>query len=176
MDDFAAPLQRDPAIALPESVVLPRLKQGPLHKVEFVVELVGPRSAAASAVSRLLDYDWYTALGHPRLWGMRPTDDKWQPLAASHDGSYDSVAISYPIVRADGRLDARAASQIIEHATEFANMIGRRAMPLPQVGEVERLARELEKIRENLDVGVSFAFAPSRGKVAERDLWPIFAA
>ncbi|RYG43871.1 hypothetical protein EON79_16135 [bacterium] len=176
MDDFGVPLLRDPAIALPETIVLPRIKHGPLHKVEFVVELAGPKTAAAAAVSRLLDYDWYTALGHPRLWGMRPSDDRWQPLAASHDGTYDSIALSYPIIRPDGRLDARAASQIMEHATEFGNMIGRRAMPLPQVGEVERLSRELESIRDNLDVGVSFAFAPSRGKVAERDLWPIFAA
>lgn len=176
MDDFGVPLLRDPKIALPESVPLPKIKVGPLHRVEFVVELAGQRSATASAVSRLLDYDWYTALGHPRLWGMRPSDEQWQPLVASHEGAYDSVAITYPMVKPDGRLDISAAMRIEERANEFAALINRRAIGVPKAQDIGPIARELESLRDNLDVGVSFAFAPSRGRVAEKDLWILFAA
>ncbi|CAN5629124.1 hypothetical protein BH11ARM2_BH11ARM2_05650 [soil metagenome] len=176
MDDFGVPLLRDPKIALPESVALPKKKVGPLHRVEFVVEMAGPRTATAAAVSRLLDYDWYTALGHPRLWGMRPSDETWQPLAASHDGAYDSVALSYPMVRLDGKLDVGSALRVEERANEFATLINRRAIGVPKASEVGAIARDLENIRDNLDAGVSFAFSPSRGRVLEKDLWIIFAA
>ena len=102
-DYFGEPLRPDPAIALaPIEVTIP-LKSGPLHRVQFVIEFVGPRSVPALAAIHLLGSEWYSALGQPFIHAMRPADLHWHPLTNSTDGSYDSLALSWDLLSPKGQ-------------------------------------------------------------------------
>ena len=170
-DVFGGPLVGDPSIALPGNVIGTVEKPGPLHRVEFVVELVGQASVPAHAAARLLDYDWHSALDNPRAWSMRSSDTSWQRLIATKDGSFDSLAMSWPIIRANGNIGTRRARELYDFATQFGEAIGRRAAPFPPAEDVDRLAADLDEIHRGLDVGVGIYFVPSRGRISERDVW-----
>src|SRR5579872_4267007 len=120
----------DPRIALPS----PRLvapKMGPLHAVEFVIEIVGPRTMSAAAAGVLAQPNWFQALGQPNIWVMAPMDTTWQPLAASVTGSYDSLALTWPILGSNGTLTADSAQRLADTAERFAVTVERRALPMP---------------------------------------------
>jgi hypothetical protein len=170
-DPFGQPLQPDPMVALPSLDISPPAKTGPLHKVQFVVEFVGPRSIPAPAAAHLLAAEWYQALGQPQLHAMRPADLYWQPLTPSTDGSYDSLALSWDLVTPRGTLSAASANHLLQTAERFAPFIQRRAIPLPTPTEVEKVVAALIEVREALDIGFSLSvYAPRQG-YAERDLW-----
>jgi len=175
-DVFGGPLSADPSIALPGNVVGTVEKTGPLHRVEFVIELIGQTSVPAHAAARLLDYDWYEALDRPRAWSMRSADTQWQRLISTKDGSFDSLAISWPIVRAKGNLGAMRARQLYDFATQFGEAISRKAAPIPPAADVDRMAADLDEIHRGLDVGVGIYFMPARGAISERDVWRTCAA
>ena len=167
---FGAPLGPDPAIALRPPSLLPAAKPGPLHKVQFVVELVGPRSVAAAAVANLLSPQWYEALGRPEAFAMAPADTQWRVLTASTAGSYDSVALAWDIVSPRGELSSTAPQHLLQVAEQFATQIQRRAMSLPVPGDVDRIRRQLMEYRDNLDVGFGMTVLTHAG-IAERDVW-----
>src|SRR5688572_32004658 len=107
---FGQTLSRDPRVGLPNPPAPKTERPGPEHKVQFVVELVGPRSCLASSAATLLDPKWFQALGQPHLYSMAPADKDWQTLTARADGSYDSLALAWDMVADRGELTSQAAA------------------------------------------------------------------
>lgn len=168
-DLFGKSLKPDPAVALPRiSVSSP--KTGPLHRVELIIELVGPRSVPAPSLQPLLQPTWTAALGEPRLWAMQPADTAWAPLDPSRGGSFDSVAASWDLVSERGQLSSASAHHLLATAERFAAGIGRRAVAIPAVTDVDAAVASLLDIRANLDTGVALMVLKGGG-VPERDLW-----
>src|SRR5690349_1319330 len=97
------------------------LVPAPARKVQFVVELVGPRTVPAAQAGELLHPNWRAALGQPELWAMRPADAAWQPLRALTQGSYDSIALAWDMVTPQGDLSAASAIHLAGVAEQFAN-------------------------------------------------------
>lgn len=170
-DLFGVPLKPDPAVALPPAPRPVPAKPGPLHRVEFVIELVGPRSVPALAASRLLDPDWQGALGNPRVHAMRASDLQWQPLTGAKDGSYDSLALSWPFLGERGSLGEPAGATLMQTAERFAQPISRRAVAIPPPADIDVQVRDLQRLREILDVGVALVYGPYSGQISERELW-----
>jgi hypothetical protein len=173
-DLFGVPLAPDPAIALRPLNIQPNTKSGPIHKVQFVIEFVGPRSIPAAAASPLLQPQWYEALGQPAIWVMRPSDLQWQPFVSSVDGSLDSLALTWDMVTPQGTLSSASALQLLQFAERFGPTISRRAMPMPHPAEVNERVRDLGEIVETLDLGFSIA-AVARTNFSEKDLWIVCA-
>ncbi|AIE87078.1 cell division protein ZipA C-terminal FtsZ-binding domain-containing protein [Fimbriimonas ginsengisoli] len=174
-DPFGAALQADPAVALPVLDVAPPTKAGPLHKVQFVVEFVGPRSIPAPAATHLLASEWYQALGQPQLFAMRPADLQWQQLTNSIDGSYDSLALAWDMVTPRGSISKSAATHLLQTAERFAPFIQRRVIPLPDPKEIDRVVKSLIEIRDALDIGFALSIYAPPGGYRERDLWVMCA-
>jgi len=170
-DYFGQPLKPDPAIALaPIDVAIPA-KSGPLHKVQFVIEFVGPRSIPAPAAVHLLGTEWYSALGQPHIHAMRPADLHWQPLTNSADGSYDSLVLSWDLVSPKGQMNSKSAEHLFQVAERYGPFIQRRTVPLPIPKDVNSAVRLLLEIKDSLDIGFALSvYAPEDGYL-ERDLW-----
>ncbi len=169
-DLFGQPLQADPTVAL-KSVRPPTLKQGPLPRVQFVIEFVGPRSVPASQAAALVSAQWHAAFGQPAAWCMRPSDKTWQPLTNAQDGSYDSLALAWDIVGEQGSISGVAGNHLMTTAESFAAQINRRPMPMPTPPELDGIAGLLHNALQNLDAGFALMVVPVGGLVAERDLW-----
>jgi len=170
-DPFNGELKADPNLALPSQVPTPRAKTGPLHRVEFTVEFIGPYSIPAASASRLLDQDWYLALQHPKIWSMSAADNTWVPLVGTNVGSYDSLAVCWPYLRDDNDLTGAVTDTLWRSTSPFADAIRRRPAALPPPDEVDRRVEELKAIRDHLNIGVTFIFAPSSGWVSEKEVW-----
>lgn len=168
---FDPPLAPDPVVALPAPQVMPFDKPGPLHRVQFTIEFVGPRSVPAAHAAHLLTPDWFHALGEPYAFVMRPADTAWRPLDGSPDGSYDSLALAWDYLSPRGALSTASARHLLSTAERFGQGIARRAMALPPPEDVDRLVASLLEIHENLDVGVGLSVHPLTGRVSERELW-----
>ena len=172
---FSEPLVRDPAIALP---VLPEdmpLKAGPLHKVQFVVEFVGTRSALAESCSLLLSPEWFRALGQPLMFCMRPADLIWQPLSSDSHGSYDSISLAWDYIAPTGKLSSAAARHLLTIAQRFGPHIYRRALPLPPPDDVDDIVQNLLQVQDGLDIGFSVAALATDGWT-EKSLWMVCSA
>ncbi len=175
LDPFGQPLQPDPSVALQTLDVVIPSKTGPLHKVQFVIEYVGPRTIPAPAAVHLLGADWYQALGHPALFAMRPADLHWQPLTNSTDGSYDSLAVCWDLITSRGQMSSKSARHLFQTAERFGPFIQRRAMPIPPPDDVSAIVKTLADIRDGLDIGFSVnVYGPAQG-FAERELWIVCA-
>lgn len=146
-------------------------KQGPLHKVQFVVEFVGPRTMPAAAAVQLLLQNWYMALGQPQIFAMRASDLGWQPLAPTTDGAYDSLALAWDFLTPNGKLSATSAKNLVRVAEQFAPAVSRRVMSMPPATDVDRVVRNLEHTKDSLDVGFALSVVSQTGGFAERDLW-----
>lgn len=170
-DFFGQLLEADPEVALqPFELDLP-LKAGPLHKVQYVIEFVGQRSVLASQASQLLAPDWYQALGHPLVYAMRPADLQWQRLTAATDGSYDSLAMSWPLLDPKGTITQSSAKHLLELAERFGPYIQRRAMAMPVPRELDAYVRVLRQTQDSLDIGFEISVMSSRAAFSEKDLW-----
>lgn len=176
-DIFGEPLAKDPTIALPNISVAPRITPGPVRKQQFVVELVGPRTAPSPNVKVLLDAQWQGALGNPQVFVMSGADQYWRPLEANDpSGSYDSIALAWDLISPKGQLSANAAQQLWNVAENFAGQISRRAMAMPVPADVEPTIRALEELGENLDIGVNFTLVPRMNPFPEKEVWRLAAA
>ncbi|MGV3618337.1 MAG: cell division protein ZipA C-terminal FtsZ-binding domain-containing protein [Fimbriimonas sp.] len=168
---FGGPLATDPAVALaPLDLVLP-IKGGPLHRVQFVIELVGPRSVPAASAMHLLSPQWYGALGQPQIFVMRASDLSWNPMQPTPDGSYDSIALAWDLITPQGNISPGAAKNLLKVAEDFGPYISRRAVPMPPPQDVGGVVRGLTATRDALDVGFALSVVSERGGFAERDLW-----
>ena len=172
---FGRPLQPNPAVAIAEPPVRRADPPGPDHKVQFVVELVGPRSIPASSSTALLSPQWYEALGQPEMYAMAPADRTWQSLTTRTDGSYDSLALAWDLLSVRGQLTSQAANHLYKVAEGFASQIERRAMPLPPPSDVDRMVKGLIEIQEALDIGVEVLIVPKGMEFLERDVWVALA-
>lgn len=164
-------LVADPAIALPPPTGVKASKPGPLHRVQFVVEFVGPRSVPGSYAAQILTPSWYSALGKPNAWYMGPLHDQWQVLTTDAAGSFDSLAITWDILSPEATLSTGIARGLLARAEEYAGHIQRRAMAMPVPEDIDSVARRLADMRDQLDVGFSLAIGTPSGFIAERDLW-----
>ncbi len=170
-DLFGQPLLADPEVALqPIDLHLP-LKTGPLHKIQYVIEFVGQRTVLAANACQLLSPDWYQGLGKPKLHVMRPADLHWQPLTASTDGSYDSLAMTWDLIDEKGSISSRSAAHLLDLAEAFAPYIQRRAMAMPVPREVDAAVRTLEEAKDLLDIGFEISVMSNRAMFYEKELW-----
>jgi hypothetical protein len=168
---FDVPLVADPAVALPPLTIDLPVKTGPLYTVQFVVELVGPKSLPAAAAAGLLQPNWHAALGQPESWVMAPADTVWQPLTARTDGSYDSLALTWDFLSSRGHLSSTSATHLYSIAEQFGQAIERRAMPIPPPNDVSARVAALAEAQAALDIGFSIAVASTGGWIRERDIW-----
>lgn len=152
--------------------VLPPLRTGPLPRIQFCVELVGPRTVEAPAALRLADPDWHGALGRPVLWATSPADETWRPLVGHSGGSFDSLALCWDLVSPAGLLTSVAAMKLRDRAEEFANAVGRRALPLFPPDETDSRAAAASRLVERLAAGVTVhSLLPSPRPVGELVAW-----
>lgn len=170
VDVFGVPLVPDPEMALRALSIPPNAKTGPLHKVQFVIEYVGPRSIPAATAAELLRPEWYQALGKPNMWSMRPSDLQWQRLVPAQDGSIDSLALAWDMLSPDGTLSSASALQLLQFAERFGPNISRRAVPMPHTADVSARVHQLQEARELLDIGFALAALSDSG-YDEKDLW-----
>lgn len=171
-DPFAGiSLTPDPAIALEPPLVTPAGKGGPIYRVQFVVEFVGPRSIASGMALHLLNPTWLMPLGQPYSFAMRSSDLTWQVLTPNLGGAYDSLCLAWDMVTPKGTLSHHTSQNLLKVAEDFATHIQRRAMPLPPPSEVARNVQGLLEMKEHLDVGFSISVAARSGQFLERDLW-----
>lgn len=169
-DFFGVPLAFDPSVALPSLSIASNAKSGPLHKIQFVIEFVGPRTILAAGAAQLLNPQWFQALGQPAVWVMRPSDLSWQQLNSIMDGSLDSLALTWDMITPQGSLTSASSLQLLQFAERFGPTISRRAMPMPHPAEVNDRVRDLNEILASLDIGFSIA-ALASGSYTEKDLW-----
>lgn len=173
---FGRPLARDPQVALPSMPPKRADKAGPQHKVQFVIEFVGPRSVPAASAAVLLGSQWFASLGEPEAYAMAPADNDWRPLTNTSNGSYDSLALAWDLVSERGELTSQAAAHLLRMAESFASHIQRRAMPLPPPADVGRYVAPLKELAEALDIGVELMLVPKARNFQERDVWIACAA
>ncbi|MBC8065129.1 MAG: hypothetical protein H7Y17_09885, partial [Chlorobia bacterium] len=146
-------------------------RPGPEHRVQFVIELVGPRSCPAVTAASLLDQQWHDALGKPQVFAMSPADKDWQELTPRTDGSYDSIALAWDLAPDQGELTSQAAAHLFQVAESFGTHIQRRAMPLPPPADVNRYVAILRELKDSLDIGVEILMVPRAANFPERDVW-----
>ncbi len=168
---FDPPLGPNPAIALKDPGLQPFQTDGPLHKLQFVVELVGPRTTPAPAANALLDPRWFAALGQPQIFIMSPSDQSWRPMKGDPAGSYDSIALAWDLISPKGSLTGSAAQHLLNVAEQFGPSIERRAMPMPMPPEVDVRVPRLKEVSDNLDVGFAIAAVSPSGEMLEKDIW-----
>jgi hypothetical protein len=145
-------------------------KVGPLHQVEFVIEIVGPKSMPAKVVASLLQPDWFRALGEPRIWVMAPQDTAWQPLTAAIVGSYDSLALTWPLLGAEGNLSKRSVLTLAGTAERFAATVQRRSLTMPPPVDIDNAVRGVAEIASRLDIGVGIGVMFVQ-PIAEEIIW-----
>lgn len=170
---FGRPLAADPAIALKPFPIRVSNLPGPIRVLQYVIELVGPKSVLAASVEPLLTSQWHSALGNPQIFVMGPGDTAWQPFLKPVGGSFDSVALAWDMVADKGELSAQSATHLLQAAEKFAEGIQRRALALPQPDEIARSIAGLHDAHESLDIGFSLAIVPRAGDMPEKDVWLI---
>jgi len=173
---FGQPLARDPRVALPSMPPKRADKAGPQHKVQFVIELVGPRSVPAAAAAALLGAQWFSSLGEPEAYAMAPADNDWKPLTNTTNGSYDSLALAWDLISPKGELTSQAAAHLFRMAESFGSHIQRRAMPLPPPADINRYVTPLRELADALDIGLEIMLIPKGPNFTERGIWVACAA
>lgn len=174
-DTFGGPLRPDNAICLRPPNVQPP-KEGPLPKVQFVVEIAGPRTLLAASGAALLSSQWQAALGRPQVWVMAPADRAWRKMIPNEPGSYDSLALTWDFITPKGQLSGASAKQILTICDGFATKIGRRAMAMPMPDQVDTLVRHWAAVNESLDAGFVMVLENPDRPMPERDVWRLCTA
>lgn len=154
-----------------DSIQIPARKPGPLLQVQYVIEIVGPKTVPATAASQLLSDTWRKALGQAQMYAMTSADTAWRPLAAPASGSFDSIALAWDYLSAKGSLSKTSAEVLLRQASSFAQSVQRLAMPLPTPDQVDVRVRELSTMRESLDIGFEIGVISAHGSIRERDVW-----
>lgn len=170
---FGRALSLDPEVALDACrLAFPEPGEGPLHATQYVIELVGPRTAKGETARSLLSPASLGALGNPSVFVLGLADVSWSPLAPSDSRpSYDSIALCWEVVSSKGTLSSDSAAQLLERVRPIAERLERIPMPLPTPDLIDPKVAELLERREALDVGVSIGLVGPDGGIAERDVW-----
>jgi hypothetical protein len=154
-------------LAAPSIPSLPPAR--PVLELDFMVELVGPRTVTAAEIAILGTPAWSLPLGEPTLWVMAGADTAWRRPSA-HDAAYDSVALTWRIVRGEDALNGGSAEHLTNLADQFAAHIQRRAMPLPNPSEIDERVLKLQQLRDGLDVGLSVYLTPIGASFRDADV------
>lgn len=167
----------DPAVALRPIPIDEHAEQtGPLHRVQYVIELVGPRTAPSASIKPLLDRQWQDTLGRPQVYVMAAADKFWRKLDASDPaGAYDSIALAWDLFSDSGALSQSSAMHLLKNAEHLAGQLNRIAMALPVPGDVDPLVKSLNQIRDSLDIGVNLTVV-FRSGVTEEAVWKACSA
>lgn len=177
-DVFGSPLQRDPAIAMP-AISLPALPPaGPVRRLQFVVELVGPRTVPSQSVKTLLENQWTATLGNPEIWVMAGSDRNWRSLDASDpSGAYDSVALAWDMLGPSGSsLSGQTAQHLWDVTENLAGQLQRRALAMPVPADIDASVKTLQEMQDSLNVGVNLSVIGSYGPMMEKEIWRVCAA
>jgi hypothetical protein len=177
-DAFGKPLQLDPTIALQPFPLQP-IKTGlrPMRKLEYVVEIVGPRTIPAGSAKAVLHPDWQAALGNPRIYVMAQSDTDWRPMIDSDTStSYDSLCFSWSLFSQHGQITSGSAQKLLTTCESFANQLSRRAIPLTPPQDIDPLITDLRRSADQFDIGVGLSLIPPAGAIRESDVWTISAA
>jgi ZipA, C-terminal FtsZ-binding domain len=173
---FGQPLQRDPAIALPDVRVSPKVTPGPVRSQQFVIELVGPRSVPADAAKAVLNPQWQQVLGSPEVYVMANADRYWRSLAMNDpSGAYDSIALAWDLISYHGELSAPTAQNLWNSAEDLARQMGRRGLAMPVPADIAQTITVLHELKENLDVGVNFSVSTTFHPFPEAEIWKVAA-
>lgn len=163
----------------PERVLTPiklpswKPESGPYHKVQFVIELIGPSLIPHTAAKSILEGAARTSVGDPEIYVMAPGQSRWQALwAGDANIAYDSLAFAWDLVTERGTITEPSANELLRRAERFANTVNRRAAPLPPPRDAASAAKNLAAIKEGLDIGVDILLTPKGGIMAMQDLIP----
>lgn len=172
------PLGIDPEFALKwTGAPLSAQSDVPRPLVQFHIELAGPRTAPASTIKQLLEGQWAAALGEPAIYVMAAHDSRWRRLdAADTTGAYDSVLLAWPYLSARGKLTGSAGQRLMQNATQFAEGLQRRAVPIPMPDEIEAHVRGLQERQEAFDIGIELELIHHGNGYDEVDIWEIASA
>jgi len=172
MDANAFAFKIDPAVALP-TVSIPQFKSKAFYaKLEFVVEIVGPRTISATLAKAALRQDWQSALARPKVVGMSPADTEWQLISDKTLAQvFDSLAFCWPFITAKGSLTNASAAHLLSVSESYANQVQRRAIPHLPVEDVEVRVADLSAIADELDFGIGFTLSSPFGAIQELRIW-----
>jgi hypothetical protein len=176
-DIFGGPLERDPRIALPDLSIKPTPVHGPIRKLQFVIEIVGPRTAPAPAVQAILQPHWQHVLGSPQTYVMAAADKHWRQLAPNDgSGAYDSISLAWDLLSPRGNLTPQVAQNLWNAAEDLARQLGRRAIAIPIPQDVPQNAKALTELRESLDIGFNLSVTMVSRPFEEKEIWRTAAA
>lgn len=150
---------------------MPPTKGGPLYRVQFVIEYVGPRSISSAMAANLLAPSWNMPFGRPYLFAMRASDLSWQTLLPDTSGTYDSLCMAWDLITTQGTLSGQSCRKLQKLAEDFGPHIQRRAMPMPQITDIDAAVHALIQTKKALDIGFTLSVASRNGAFSERDLW-----
>lgn len=158
-------LSPDPSRALrPISMPTWEPESGPYHKVQYVIELVGPNLIPAIQAKSLLEQRTRGSLGHPEIYVMVPGEKHWKTLWTGDDAmTYDSIAFAWDLVAKRGTLSSANAKELWSRCDKLGAQWTRRAIPMPPPDEVDAAAQRLKSIRDSLDVGVDVSVQKEYG-------------
>jgi hypothetical protein len=146
------------------------LADGPLSRVQFTVELVGQYTSRSSAVNTLLGSPWFSNLGLPNVFVLPPNQSDWVRLVPQPNEEYDSILLAWDYISDQGQLSTASASNLLQMAESYAVQIGRHAVSLTDIGQVDSISAALRQIENELDTGLGIGVMGNM-PVLERDLW-----
>lgn len=151
---------------------VPTPAAGPVHKLQYTIELVGERSVLAEPVRALLNPDWQSALGQPQIFVMAAADTRWRRLDPS-DGAaaYDSLLLAWDLLSQQGALSRQSADHLLQVSQNLAQQLSRLAMPIPVPKDVPQSVSILQQLRESFDIGVNLSVISSLGGFPEQAIW-----
>lgn len=174
---FGGALTLDPTVALPTVHFEVPAETGPVHKTQFVIEVVGPRTVPAPSVQALLQPHWQQALGNPQIFVMAGMDAHWRSLLPGDgSGAYDSVALAWDLISPRGELSVATAQALWNAAEDFAKQVQRRALATPIPQDVPQNIHALEEMRDSFDVGFNLSVVSSWEAFPEKEIWRVAAA
>jgi hypothetical protein len=117
-----------------------------------------------------LSPDWFQALGEPIVWAMALGKQNWERVTMASSESYDSLALTWPLVTSAGQLSSRSAFNLVRTADKLADALRRKALPMPLPADVDVAVGNVRTVVESLDIGfsVGVAFGVSQ---PEEALW-----
>lgn len=167
---LGGPLSCDHPLS-PVSLPLYKPHAGPLRKVQYVIELVGPNLIPAADAKQLLEPSAMSSLGNPEIFVKTPGQSQWHTLWKGDDSfTYDSIAFVWDIVGSRGTLSRSAAEELLRRCEQVGTGMQRKALATPVPEDVERQGSFLASVRENLDIGVDLYVKAAKDGFSMRDV------
>ncbi len=176
MDSNEFAFRLDPSVALKPLSVAPYKAKAFYSKLEFVIEIVGPRTMSSSLAMAALRPDWQNALANPKVVGMAPADSDWQVITSQSVAQvFDSLAFCWPFMKPNGNLSNASAQHLLSVSESFSNQVQRRAIPHLPADDVDARVSDLQAISNELDFGVGITLSSPLGTIPEISIWEVAA-